>query len=222
MAGYTGIQTGRLFLEICDEVGMYVVDESFDQWKLPQTTYDYSRYFDSEWEKDVRALVKKDYSHPSVIMYCVGNEITDTGLPHGALICKKIAGTIKSLDASRPTMIANNVLLSVMAKKMAEQKAAAVSDGDKNASEAASVKDNAAKEKTVGSQDANNVLTLLPRIMASITAENQEALLKDVFSHVDIVGYNYGELWYEKTHEMVPESRMEKLLILRSIVSEQK
>lgn len=208
--GYNAIRyshnpAGRLFLEICDEVGMYVVDESFDQWKLPQTAYDYSRYFDSEWEKDVRALVKKDYSHPSVIMYCVGNEITDTGLPHGALICKKIAGTIKSLDASRPTMIANNVLLSVMAKKMAEQKAAAVSDGDKNASEAASVKDNAAKEKTVGSQDANNVLTLLPRIMASITAEKQEVLLKDVFSHVDIVGYNYGELWYEKTHEMVPE-----------------
>lgn len=203
--GYNAIRyshnpAGRLFLDICDEVGMYVLDETFDQWKLPQTTYDYARYFDSEWKKDVQALVKKDYSHPSVIMYCVGNEITDTGLPHGALICQEIAGTIKSLDVSRPTMIANNVLLSVMAKKMAEQKAAeaAMSDEEKKAAE----------EKTVGSQDVNNVLTLLPKIMASITAENQEALLKDVFSHVDIVGYNYGELWYEKTHEMVPERVM--------------
>ncbi|MCR4587310.1 MAG: DUF4982 domain-containing protein [Lachnospiraceae bacterium] len=203
--GYNAIRyshnpAGKLFLDICDVVGMYVLDETFDQWKLSQTTYDYARYFDSEWKKDVQALVKKDYSHPSVIMYCVGNEITDTGLPHGALICQEIAGTIKSLDVSRPTMIANNVLLSVMAKKMAEKKAAeaAMSDEEKRVAE----------EKTVGSQDVNNVLTLLPKIMASITAENQEALLKDVFSHVDIVGYNYGELWYEKTHEMVPERVM--------------
>lgn len=203
--GYNAIRyshnpAGRLFLDICDEVGMYVLDETFDQWKLPQTTYDYARYFDAEWKKDVQALVKKDYSHPSVIMYCVGNEITDTGLPHGALICQAIAGTLKLLDATRPTMIANNVLLSVMAKKMAEQKAAeaARSDEEKKNTE----------EKTVGSQDVNNVLTLLPKIMASITAENQETLLKDVFSHVDIVGYNYGELWYEKTHEMVPERVM--------------
>lgn len=203
--GYNAIRyshnpAGKLFLDICDEVGMYVLDETFDQWKLPQTTYDYAGYFDAEWKKDVEALVKKDYNHPSVIMYCVGNEITDTGLPHGALICQAIAGTFKSLDATRPTTIANNVLLSVMAKKMAEQKAAeaAMSEEEKKTAE----------EKTVGSQDVNNVLTLLPKIMASITAENQEALLKDVFRHVDIVGYNYGELWYEKTHEMVPDRVM--------------
>ncbi|MDO5391118.1 MAG: glycoside hydrolase family 2 TIM barrel-domain containing protein [Eubacteriales bacterium] len=199
--GYNAIRyshnpAGKLFLDICDEVGMYVLDETFDQWKLPQTTYDYAKYFDAEWKKDVEALVKKDYSHPSVIMYCVGNEITDTGLPHGAIICQAIAGTFKSLDATRPTTIANNVLLSVMAKKMAEQKAAETAMSEEEKKEA--------EEKTVGSQDVNNVLTLLPKIMASITAENQEELLKDVFRHVDIVGYNYGELWYEKTHEMVP------------------
>lgn len=203
--GYNAIRyshnpAGKLFLDICDEVGMYVLDETFDQWKLPQTTYDYAGYFDAEWKKDVEALVKKDYSHPSVIMYCVGNEITDTGLPHGALICQAIAGTFKSLDATRPTTIANNVLLSVMAKKMAEQKVAEAAMGEEERK--------AAEEKTVGSQDVNNVLTLLPKIMASITAENQEALLKDVFRHVDIVGYNYGELWYEKTHEMVPNRVM--------------
>lgn len=108
-------------MDICDELGMYVLEETFDQWKLPQTTYDYAQYFDTEWRKDVAALVKKDYSHPSVIMYCVGNEITDTGLPYGAQLCQTIAGMFKSLDKTRPVTIANNVLLSVMAKKMAEK-----------------------------------------------------------------------------------------------------
>ena len=203
--GYNAIRyshnpTSRMFLDICDELGMYVLDETFDQWKLPQSAYDYAMYFDDEWRKDVEALVRKDYSHPSVIMYCVGNEITDTGLPHGAAICQAVAGLFKTLDAGRPTTIANNVLLSVMAKKMAEQKAAeaTMSEAEKKA----------AAEKTVGSQDVNNVLTLLPKIMASITAENQEELLGGVFQHVDIVGYNYGETWYEKTHEMVPDRVM--------------
>lgn len=195
--GYNAIRyshnpTGRMFLEICDELGIYVLDETFDQWKLPQSAYDYAQYFDEEWQKDVRALVRKDYSHPSVIMYCAGNEITDTGLPHGAAVCQAISGLFKELDGSRPTTIANNVLLSVMAKKMAEKK----------------TQENNTEEKTVGSQDVNNVLTLLPKIMASITAENQEALLHDVFQHVDIVGYNYGESWYAGTHEMVPDRVM--------------
>lgn len=203
---YSHNPTGRLFLDICDEVGMYVLDETFDQWKLPQSTYDYAMYFDAEWKKDVAALVKKDYSHPCVIMYCVGNEITDTGLPHGALLCKAITSEFKSLDTSRPVTIANNVLLSVMAKNMAEKK---TKEAAKVEEQSAVEKQKAGEcekteEKNVGSQDVNNVLTLLPKIMASITAENQEELLKGVFESVDIVGYNYGETWYEKTHEMVP------------------
>lgn len=201
--GYNAIRyshnpTGRLLLEICDEMGMYVIDETFDQWKIPQSTYDYAMYFDTEWKKDVTALVKKDYSHPCVIMYCVGNEITDTGLVHGAKVCQMIVEKFKELDENRPTIIANNVLLSVMAKKMAEQKAAKTKDNI----------DIPEDEKQVGSQDVNNVLTLLPKIMASITPENQEELLQDVFKKVDIVGYNYGETWYEGTHEMVPERVM--------------
>ena len=200
--GYNAIRyahnpTGRLFLEICDELGMYVLDETFDQWKIPQSTYDYANYFDQEWEKDVEALVRKDYSHPSVIMYCVGNEITDTGLPYGAALCGQINGLFKKLDASRPTTIANNTLLAVLAKKTAEKKAA----------EAQMTEDEkkAAEKENVGSQDVNNIVTLLPKIMASITAENQETLLKDVFAQVDIAGYNYGSHLYEATHELAPE-----------------
>ena len=171
------------------------MDETFDQWKIPQSAYDYANYFDQEWKKDVEALVKKDYSHPSVIMYCVGNEITDTGLPYGAMLCGQINGLFKKLDASRPTTIANNTLLAVLAKKTAEKKAA----------EAQMTEDEKKAAENVGSQDVNNIVTLLPKIMASITAENQEALLKDVFAQVDIAGYNYGSHLYEATHELAPE-----------------
>jgi beta-galactosidase len=80
-------------------------------------------HFDSEWQKDVASLVSKDYNHPSVVMYCVGNEITDTGLPFGGAICKGICAAFKALDDSRPTLIAINSMLSTLANMKAKQAA---------------------------------------------------------------------------------------------------
>ncbi len=200
--GYNAIRyshnpAGKNFLRICDELGMYVIDETFDQWKLPQSTYDYATHFDEEWEKDLTALVRKDFNHPSVIMYCVGNEITDTGLPHGAAVCKMLCTKIKEMDSSRPTLLAINSMLSVLARKQYEKKMAeaAMTEEERKAQE----------EKNVGSKDVNDIITLLPKIMASITPESLEALIHEVVECVDIVGYNYGENLYAGTHELAPQ-----------------
>lgn len=196
--GYNAIRyshnpAGKNFLKACDEIGMYVLDETFDQWKIPQSTYDYAGYFDAEWKKDVESLVSKDYNHPCVVMYCIGNEITDTGLPFGAMLSKMLNETFHQLDATRPTTIAINSMLSVLAAKQAEKKAMEEKEGEKQ------------EEKAVGSADVNDLVTLLPKIMASITPESLEKLIGDCVSHVDIVGYNYGQNLYEGTHELVPE-----------------
>ena len=196
--GYNAIRyshnpAGKNFLDICDELGMYVIDESFDQWKVPQSKHDYACFFDQEWEKDVRSLVAKDYNHPSVIMYCIGNEITDTGLPFGAMISKQLNALFHKLDPSRPTMIAINSMLSVLAAKQAESQKAKEESGEQ------------ADEKHVGSADVNDIVTLLPKIMASITPESLEALIGECISYVDIVGYNYGHNLYEGTHLLAPD-----------------
>ncbi len=191
--GYNAIRyshnpANRGFLEICDELGMYVLDETFDQWKLPQSDFDYAIHFDQEWQKDVKALVRKDFSHPSVIMYCIGNEITDTGLPHGALLAQAINGLFKALDSTRPTTIAINPMLTVLARKMAEAKA----QGQE-------------QQGSMGSAEVNDIVTLLPKILAGITPESLEVLLKDLLQHVDIAGYNYSAHLLEGTHALVPE-----------------
>ncbi len=191
--GYNAIRyshnpANRGFLEICDELGMYVLDETFDQWKLPQSDFDYAIHFDKEWQKDVKALIRKDFSHPSVIMYCIGNEITDTGLPHGALLAQAINGLFKALDPTRPTTIAINPMLTVLARKMAEAKA----QGQE-------------QQGSMGSAEVNDIVTLLPKILAGITPESLEDLLKDLLRHVDIAGYNYSAHLLEGTHALVPE-----------------
>jgi len=191
--GYNAIRyahnpSSRILLEVCDELGMYVLDETFDQWKLPQSDMDYAIYFDSEWVKDVKALIRKDFSHPSVTMYCIGNEITDTGLPHGAMIAKMINDLFKAEDPTRPTTIAINPMLTVLARKMAEAKA-----------------QGAQQDGNMGSAEVNDIVTLLPKILAGITPESLEALLKDLLQHVDIAGYNYSAHLLEGTHALVPE-----------------
>ena len=191
--GYNAIRyahnpSSRILLDVCDEVGMYVLDETFDQWKLPQSDKDYAIYFDAEWQKDVKALIHKDYSHPSVIMYCIGNEITDTGLPHGPIIAKMINDVFKAEDPTRPTTIAINPMLTVLARKMAEAKAQGAESGG-----------------NMGSAEVNDIVTLLPKILAGITPENLEALLHDLLQHVDIAGYNYSAHLLEGTHALVPD-----------------
>lgn len=182
---YSHNPAGKNFLDVCDELGMYVLDETFDQWELSQSPYDYSRYFAKEWKKDVTALVSKDYNHPCVVMYCIGNEITDTGLPSGAEISRMLNEAFHQLDSTRPTTIAVNSMLSVLAAKQAEKRKAG--------------------EKNVGSEDVNDILTLLPKIMASITPENLETLIGECISYVDIPGYNYGHNLYEGTHKLAPK-----------------
>jgi len=65
----------KAMLDACDRIGMLVMDETFDMWTSNKTDYDYGMYFHEWWEKDVQAMVEKDYNHPSVIMYNIGNEI---------------------------------------------------------------------------------------------------------------------------------------------------
>ena len=65
-------------MDLCDELGILVVDEAFDMWQQPKTTYDYARFFDVDVEADVAYWVRRDRNHPSLLMWSIGNEIGDT------------------------------------------------------------------------------------------------------------------------------------------------
>ena len=63
-----------MFYNLCDEMGMLVVDEVFDGWKR-KASEDYGKQAFSEWwERDLRSCIRRDRNHPSVIVYSVGNE----------------------------------------------------------------------------------------------------------------------------------------------------
>ncbi|MFR9642021.1 MAG: glycoside hydrolase family 2 TIM barrel-domain containing protein, partial [Rikenellaceae bacterium] len=63
-----------LFYDICDEMGLLVMDEIFDGW-MKKADFDYGmQAFDEWWERDLRAWVRRNRNHPSIFMYSVGNE----------------------------------------------------------------------------------------------------------------------------------------------------
>lgn len=176
---------GKDLLDVCDRIGMYVLDESFDQWRIPNTAYDYSTCFDAEWRKDLTALVSKDYNHPCVVMYCIGNEITDTGRSYGPGLAKEMYETIKVIDDSRPVTIANNIFLSVMGSFM-EQK-------------------ELEQGKAVGSIEVNDLLGDIPALKATLTPEKIEKLVGGSFDAVDIAGFNYGTDMYAANRSLQPK-----------------
>ena len=82
---------------------MYVFDEAFDAWGIAKRGGDYSQFFDTDWEKDLTAFVRRDRNHPCVIIWSTGNEIPERGgLDNGYELATSLAETIRRLDGTRP------------------------------------------------------------------------------------------------------------------------
>ena len=94
-------------LDACDRLGMLVIDESFDVWRSGINANDYHLFFEQWWERDLTAMIKRDFNHPSVIMWSVGNEIEESsGASDGFMWAKKLADFARNLDDTRPTTTA--------------------------------------------------------------------------------------------------------------------
>ncbi len=106
--GFNAIRTAHnppsaALIEACDRLGMYVFDEAFDAWGMAKRGGDYNQYFATDWEKDLTAFVKRDRTHPAVIMWSTGNEIPERGgLDNGYTLAAKLAETMRRLDGTRP------------------------------------------------------------------------------------------------------------------------
>lgn len=93
----------RDFLEACDRLGMMVIDEAFDMWRMAKRSGDYHLFFDAWWREDVRLFMLRDRNHPSVIMWSTGNEVGErNGASGGAQLARELADFMRSLDATRP------------------------------------------------------------------------------------------------------------------------
>lgn len=186
-AGFNALRSAhhpmsKAMLSACDRLGMLVMDEAFDMWIENKGSYDYANEFTLWWEKDIEAMVDKDYNHPCVIMYSIGNEISECGTPQGAALARKLAEKVRSLDSTRYTINCINGTLCSM--KHIDQ---IFSD----------IKTQASEKGTV--LEINELMNSVSSVMGTIATHPLVGkLTEEAFSAVDIAGYNYMDERYEK------------------------
>ena len=96
-------------LELADRMGFLVMDEAFDVWSRKKTTLDYHLLYQDWHEQDLRALLRRDRNHPSVIMWSIGNEVGEQGGgTEGAAIAAGLTEICHQEDPTRPTISGMN------------------------------------------------------------------------------------------------------------------
>lgn len=188
-AGFNAVRAAHhpmssAFLEACDRLGVYVVDEAFDVWTRSKSDFDDAQTFPLWWERDLAAMVAKDVNHPSVIMYSIGNEIFETGSPDGGRWSRLLAERLRSLDPTRLITNGVNVLASMLdvAVRMAERASGSVRLGG-----------------------VNDLLASAPGVVAEINDSGlSDQRTEESFAVLDVAGMNYAEAGYAQVGERWP------------------
>jgi len=96
-------------LELADKMGFLVMDEAFDVWMQQKTNLDYHLLFSDWHEQDLRAMLRRDRNHPSVILWSIGNEVGEQGGgTKGAAIAEELVRICHEEDPTRPTISGMN------------------------------------------------------------------------------------------------------------------
>lgn len=194
----------RALLDACDRLGMYVLDECFDGWYIPKDYHDYSRDFWEGYKSDLRSMVEKDYNHPCVVMYSLGNEVTETASEKGVFLCGEMRDYLHSLDSTRPVTCGINVLLNVYVRHgMGVYKDVGVYKRQPLP------EDKKYKEKKSGSAFFNYWAQKLGKLMFFMSkGKGAEKTVAEIAPHLDIVGLNYASSRYDKDAVGYPDRMM--------------
>jgi len=105
-------------LDLCDEMGILVMDEAFDCWEKSKRPNDYGKFFKKWHERDVKDFVRRDRNHPSIICWSAGNEIIDFwyGKPWAKTMAR-LHGFFKEEDPTRLVAIGCNFADKTLEKK---------------------------------------------------------------------------------------------------------
>lgn len=198
-AGFNAIRSAhnpcsKAMLDACDKYGMYVMDEAFDAWYIPKNSKDYAMDFEEWHEKDLAAMIRKDFNHPSVILYSLGNETIETARQKGVELVADMRRFIRKLDASRPVTCGISITQNI--------------DEYQGKASAKEQHMGGVEKKQEEKKQENPMAAVTPEMLAGVNMymeklgrDNEEIAgtqiaeeaIRDVCQYLDIPGYNYGE-----------------------------
>jgi beta-galactosidase len=96
------------FLDLCDRLGLLVMNEAFDEWTHGKVEWGYHRYF-AEWaERDLTDFIRRDRNHPSVVLWSLGNEIGEQHAAGGDTVLRRLVEIAHREDPTRPVTTGND------------------------------------------------------------------------------------------------------------------
>lgn len=176
--------TSRAMLEACDKYGMYLMDETWDMWYSHKSKFDYAADFERDWREDVRAMVERDFNHPSVILYSIGNEVSEPAREKGVKLAKEMVDYIHRLDSNRAVTGGMNLMI---ISRSAKGSGVYKEDGGR---------DDSGKQNAMGGMSSTmfNMITSMvgPGMNRGANGKKADAVTSPVLDALDLAGYNYA------------------------------
>jgi hypothetical protein len=185
-------------LKACDELGMYIMDETWDMWYTSKNESDYAEHFEQYWEKDIEALISRDYNHPSLLMYSIGNEVSEPVSERGIRLAEQMIKKCHRLDPARPVTCGINITILLMHLAGMTETYVEPGEGQESSEISAEQKKIADALRDMDSTKFNEMTSLLGQQMIMASASDEaDTVSAPIFSLLDIAGYNYASSRYE-------------------------
>lgn len=207
--GYNALRSAhnpcsKALLDACDRLGILMMDEYVDHWYIRKTLYDYVTHFDAWWRRDLDDMVRKDRNHPSVVLYSIGNEVSETAEERGVKLTRDMAEHLHALDSTRPVTCGVNIFFNLLSSlglgQYSDEKARREAEEHERAS-------TRGRHRSVGSEFYNRLAGLVGAgfMKRAATLPLCDAVTRDAFAQMDIAGYNYGIERYERDLKAYPD-----------------
>lgn len=183
-------------LRACDKYGVYVMDESWDMWYKHKSKYDYATEFMAHYKEDLLAMVRRDYNHPSVVMYSIGNEVSEPAQEKGVALAKEMGDYVRSLDSTRAVTGGFNLMIiknSADGKDMYNEEGGRENDNDQQMS-------------GMNSTMFNFITSMVGSGMnKAANGKKADEATSPLLATLDISGYNYASGRYAGEGKLHPE-----------------
>ena len=209
-AGFNAIRSAHnpcsaAMLDACDRYGVYVIDEAWDMWYNHKTRYDYADNWEANWQQDLTAMARRDYNHPSVIAYSIGNEVSEPAEVKGVALVHQMVELLHGLDKGRPVTAGINLMIIDRASR--GQGIYANDGSGVQAQKKKKPKDGQQEEKV---QNASLMFNIMASLIGSgmnkaANSKHADAVTAPVLDALDLAGYNYASGRYEKDGKLHPD-----------------
>lgn len=207
-AGFNAIRSAHnpcsyAMLDACDRYGVYLIDEAWDIWYNHKTRFDYASDWEEHWQEDLTAMADRDYNHPGVIAYSIGNEVSEPAEDKGVALARQMVELLHELDGTRPVTGGINLMI---VDRASRGKGLYANDGSGVAAQKK-------QQKKADKEGEVKNASLMFNIMASMigtgmnkaaNSKHADASTSPVLDALDLAGYNYASGRYKKDGTLHP------------------